>query len=176
MASTRTTRDILSTPALPETQTPPPSLSAAGTQTQTNPTCTLATSHPSSPGICTQLAAHQRSPSHVHFQLLGAINRNSGPFSDNLRGENKILQDLFMYICQCPAARSLLLDPRFASRFCQHSALSHKYDVAIREFLFQFPSQSVNLINMPSCSYSIRLTFAALCGRPLTEALGRKLQ
>ena len=117
MASTRTTRDILSTPAtLPGTQIRPPSLSAAGTQTRTSPAYTPATSHPSSPGICPQSAAQQPEPTHVHFQQFGSINRNSGPFSDNLRGENKILQDLFVHTCQRSAARSLLLDPRFTSR------------------------------------------------------------
>lgn len=176
MASTRTTRDILSTPAtLPGTQIQPPSPSAAGTQTRTSPAYTPATSHPSSPGICTKSAAQQPNPTHVHFQQLGPINRNSGPFSDNLRGENKILQDLFVHTCQRSAARSLLLDPRFTSRSGQHSPLSHKHDVAIREFLFQFPRQSGSQINTPSCSYyTSGFTFAAPCGMPSTEVLGRK--
>jgi len=76
---------------------------------------------------------------HLHFQQFRSINGNTGPLSDNLRGENKILQDLLVHRCQCSAARSLLLDPRLASWSSQHSALPNKYDVAIGELLFQFP-------------------------------------
>jgi hypothetical protein len=47
---------------------------------------------------------------HIHFQQFRAINANTGPFADNLSGENEVLEDLLMNIGEGAAARSLLLD------------------------------------------------------------------
>jgi len=79
----------------------------------------------------------------VHFEQFGAIDRNTGPLSDDLRGENKVLQNLFVDIGEGSAARPLLLDTGRTGRLAQHPALSNKDDMTIGEFLFELTGEPV---------------------------------
>lgn len=78
---------------------------------------------------------------HVHFEQFRAIYGNAGALSDNLRGENQVLEYPFVDIGQGAAAGPLLLDTGSAGWLAQHPALCNKYDVAVGEFLFEFAGQ-----------------------------------
>jgi len=81
-----------------------------------------------------------------HFEQLGAVNSNTGALSNNLGGEDKVLEDLLVDAGEGTAAGSLLLNAGVTGGLAQHPALGNEDDVTVRELLLEFPGQPMRYI------------------------------
>lgn len=82
----------------------------------------------------------------LHSQKLGTIYGNAGALSNDIGGENEILEDLVMDSGESAVARPFLSCTRFSGLFSKNSALSNKDNVPIRKLLLQLPCQSAGRI------------------------------
>jgi hypothetical protein len=74
---------------------------------------------------------------------LGTVDTDTGPLSDNLRGEDQVLQDLLVNGGQGPRSGSLLGRLGALLRLGEDSSLGDEDDVSVRELLLELSGEPV---------------------------------
>lgn len=78
----------------------------------------------------------------VHFDDLPAVGEDSGSFSDDFSGEDKVFQDLVVDAGQGSGHGTRLFLTTVAAWFAHDTALANEHDMAVGEFLLELTSQS----------------------------------
>ena len=74
---------------------------------------------------------------------LGSVNTNPGPLSNNLRGEDEVVQDLLVDNGQSPRPGSLLSTGGSLLGLGEDTSLSDKDDLSVRELLLELTGEPV---------------------------------